>query len=171
MGLFTESHLAQQKKIHEESPVYGQSSLVFAPMVSELIDSNEVSELLDYGAGLSELKDNLDTQNPLDVYAYDPAFDEISALPDPCQMVACLDVLDNVEEGCIDDVLDDLKRVILRIGFFSISTGDNGTNEPFKTVRPVEWWLPKILERFELHYFSRIQGGFVVVVKAYPKAN
>ena len=139
-------------------------------MVSELIESNEVQDLLDYGAGKGKLASQLQLSRLINIQIYDPAFDSHAAKPQPAEMVVCLDVLDNVETDKVDAVLDDLSALTKRIGFFSINTttGDetaDAQQSESKTIRPVEWWLPKIMERFELHYFSRINLGFVVVVK------
>jgi len=81
-------------------------------------------------------------------------------------------VLDVIEDDNIDAVLDDLKALTDKMAFLSINTetanqeGEGGDQRSFK---PVEWWLPKIMERFELHYFSRIDHGFVVVLKSVSK--
>ncbi len=170
MNLFSKAHIEHQKKVHQDCPSYGETSLIFAPMVSELIESNNVKDLLDYGAGQGKLASQLQLSELINIQVYDPAFESHKTPPQPAEMVVCLDVLDNVESDKVDLVLDDLCRLTKRIGFFSINTttgddlGDTKQNTS-KTIRPVEWWLPKLLERFELHYFSRISLGFVVVVK------
>ena len=169
MTLYSKSHIEGQKKIHEDCPVYGKASLLFAPMVSELINANEVTNLLDYGSGLGEVPKNLQLNHKVDVQFYDPAIAEFSGPPNPSEMVICLDVLDVVEEASIDSVLDDLKRLTTKMAFFSINTREPGQEEgkeEGRQFKSVEWWLPKIMERFELHYFSRIDTGFVVVLRA-----
>jgi hypothetical protein len=170
MTLFSPAHIENQKKIHEDCPAYGHTSLVFAPMVSELVNSNQVNALLDYGSGLGKLGENLELDSELAISLYDPAFPDIASPPEPTEMVVCVDVMDNVEVDSIDAVLDDLQRVTERLGFFAINTETADRQElnieASQSLYPVEWWLPKILDRFELHYFSRINYGFVVVVKA-----
>lgn len=172
MSLFSEAHLEQQKELHQSFPAYGQSSLVFAPMVSELINANSVTSLIDYGCGLGLLRDNLELNGELAVQNYDPALEQHATRPQPAEMLVCLDVLDVIEDDKIDAVLDDLKALTDKMAFLSINTetanqeGEGGDQRSFK---PVEWWLPKIMERFELHYFSRIDHGFVVVLKSVSK--
>jgi len=170
MTLFSAEHCDLQKQIHKDCPAYGQTSLIFAPMVSELIMTNKVKQLLDYGSGQGLLGKNLEVDYEIDVRLYDPAFPDIAAVPELAEMVVCIDVLDNIETDKVDAVLDDLKRTVNRVGFFAINTETSDSQElnieNTKCLFPVEWWLPKIMERFELHYMSRINYGFVVVVRA-----
>ena len=179
MSLFSKEHIENQQKIHSEIPAYGQASMVFAPMVSELVNANQVTSLLDYGCGLGQLSNRLELNDNIKAnfsnFNYDPALPEFSAKPEPAEMVICLDVLDVVEDECVDSVLDDLVSLTDKIAFFSINTSlpaeaDNAKElEAEAHFKPVEWWLPKIMERFELHYFSRIDNGFVVVLRALNK--
>jgi hypothetical protein len=167
MTLFTPQHIASQKQVHEECPAYGSASLVFAPMVSELINANEVRTLLDYGSGLGQVPANLELNHQVDVQLYDPAIDTFADQAKPAEMVICLDVLDVVEPDCVDAVLDHLRQLTLKMAFFSINTAaPEGAVHPSTGYQNVEWWLPKLMQRFELHYFSRIGNGFVVVLKA-----
>lgn len=171
MTLYSKAHIEAQKKIHQDCPAYGKASLLFAPMVSELVNGNEVTRLLDYGSGLGEVPRHLELNHKLDVQFYDPAISEFAEAPDPSEMVICLDVLDVVEATAVDSVLDDLKRLTQKMAFFSINTQEAGQGEESvngRAFKPVEWWLPKLMARFELHYFSRIDNGFVVVLRALP---
>jgi hypothetical protein len=80
-----------------------------------------------------------------------------------------VDVLEHIEPDCLDDVLDDLKRVTKGIGFFTVACGPaakvlpDGRNAHL-IQEPPEWWLPKLLERFDLYTFQRMPGGFAVSV-------
>jgi hypothetical protein len=93
--------------------------------------------------------------------------------------VVCLDVLEHIEEECIDDVLDHLEELTEAFGFFSIDTGPakkvmaDGRNAHVLQ-RPPEWWLPRIMCRFDLQTFQVVkeyEGGlkFYVIVNAKPK--
>lgn len=150
MTLYTEEHIAHQKEVIADCPAYAQSALMFAPMVSELIESNRVTELLDYGCGEGLLAANLQLSELIPVYNYDPAFDDYAEAPNPTDMVVCLDVLDNVEPASIDAVLADLVRVTKRIGFFSIHTSvdESVADQAFRTLKSAEWWLEKLMKLF-----------------------
>ena len=175
--LFSQQHIDFQKQVHDECPAYGNASLVFAPMVSELCNANVIQSLLDYGAGEGQVPQNLELDHDMDVQLYDPAIKRLQDSPKPAEMVVCLDVLDAVETDCIDAVLDDLKSLTTKMAFFAINTMQpesmQGTeiDDSGREFQPMEWWLPKLMERFELHYLSRISTGFVVVLKAQNRAS
>jgi hypothetical protein len=129
-------------------------------------------ELLDYGAGKGRLGEALreHVRGPLTIHYYDPAVPEWSAPPAPCPFVACIDVLEHIEPQLLDNVLDDLRRVTDGVGVFTVHTGaavkllPDGRNAHL-TQQPPEWWLPRLMQRFELVQFDRMAQGFVVAVE------
>ncbi len=166
--LISEAYRKEQQKLHE-NPNYGVASVGYAPLVTTVIDKFDVRELLDYGAGKGRLAQNISPGHQLSICQYDPGVEDFNIIPSPCEMVACIDVLEHIEPNCLDDVLNDLKRVTQRIGVFTIHTGpavkvlSDGRNAHL-IQQGAEWWLPKILSRFELQAFQKSQGGFYVVV-------
>lgn len=168
--LISDAYRAQQQKMHE-NPDYGVASLEFAPIVAKIIRENDIRELLDYGAGKGRLGARLAEllDLPPAVRHYDPAIPQWSATPAPSELVACIDVLEHVEPGLLDNVLDDLARVTQSCGFFTVHTGpavkhlDDGRNAHL-IQRPYDWWLPKLMQRFDLFAFQRCPGGFFVAV-------
>ena len=170
--VITPAYREMQSRLHAENPNYGIASLEFAPLVQTVIEHFGVGELLDYGAGKGRLGQALasSSRRPLTVIPYDPAIGAWSATPKPTEMVASIDVLEHIEPECLDAVLDDLKRVTLRLGFFSIHTGpahkilSDGRNAHL-IQEPPPWWMPKIFARFELLKFLRDKHGFWVLVE------
>lgn len=172
MALFSKKHITGQKKVHEQCPAYGSASLVFAPMVSELINANHIKTLLDYGSGVGQVPSNLELNDNLDVQLYDPAIEQFAEAPKPAEMVICLDVLDVVEPKSVEAVLDHLQMLTRKMAFFSINTrAPEANTDDERVYQPLEWWLPQLMQRFELHYLSRINNGFVVVLKALPSTS
>jgi hypothetical protein len=169
--LITEEYRRMQQVLHE-NPDYGVASLQYAPLVAEVIEVLGVREILDYGAGKGRLGLELRKyiQRPLDIHHYDPAVPAWSATPTPREFVACIDVLEHIEPALLDNVLDDLKRLTLRVGMFTVHCGParrilpDGRNAHLNQ-QPPAWWLPRILERFELVQFNRIPNGFWVGVE------
>jgi hypothetical protein len=108
-------------------------------------------------------------KRPLSIHHYDPAIPEWSTPAQPCNFVACIDVLEHIEPALLDNVLDDLQRVTAGVGIFTVHTGPavkfltDGRNAHL-IQKPPAWWLPKFLDRFELASFNRMQMGFWVVV-------
>ena len=166
----SEAYRKEQEKLHE-NPHYGTASVQFAPIVSRIVNANDITELLDYGCGKMRLFENLKADHPVKLQAYDPAIPALSSEPVPMQMVTCIDVLEHIEPDLIDNVLDHLQKLTLEIGFFTIHTGaamktlSDGRNAHL-IQEGAEWWLPKLLARFELQAFQKVEHGFYVVVTA-----
>ena len=169
--LISEEYRQMQQKLHER-PDYGIASIGYAPLVAEVLQQVGATELLDYGAGKGRLGLTLrqHLQKPLTIHHYDPAVPEWSAPPAPCRFVACIDVLEHIEPHLLENVLDDLKRVTAAVGVFTVDTGaalkvlPDGRNAHL-IQQPPEWWLPRIMQRFELIQFGRMQTGFWVGVE------
>jgi hypothetical protein len=169
-ALISESYRSAQAELHR-NPNYGIASLHWAPMVADLAKQVKPRNLLDYGAGKgrlgAELKKLLKT--PVTVVLYDPAIPEIASPPAPCDLVACIDVLEHIEPDCLDAVLDDLRRVTARVGFYTIATGPalktlpDGRNAHLIQEGP-EWWMPKLFQRFRVRSFTDQGETFVVIV-------
>jgi hypothetical protein len=170
-ALISEDYRKMQQELHR-NPHYGVASLSYANAIAGLLQHYHVTRLLDYGAGKGRLSLALDELTPalVDIRCYDPAIPEWSEPPEPCEFVACIDVLEHIEPELIDNVLDDLARVTAVAGLFSVHTGPaaktqtDGRNAHL-IQKPAAWWLPKILARFELVTFNRAGDGFYVVVE------
>jgi hypothetical protein len=166
----SDDYRKQQEKLHE-NPNYGVASVQFAPMVTKIINQTQVDELLDIGAGKCRLFENIKPDHRMKLQAYDPAIPELSADPRPMQMTTCIDVLEHIEPELLDNFLDFLRDKTLEIGFFTVHTGPamkvlpDGRNAHL-IQQPPAWWLPKILDRFELQTFQKMENGFMVVVTA-----
>ena len=174
-SLITEDYRRMQQELHR-NPEYGVASLEYAPIVAQVMKTTGFTELLDYGAGKGRLGQALDElfDEPLTIHHYDPAIPQWSAPPAPCRLVTCIDVLEHIEPHLLDNVLDDLQRLTLGVGIFSVHTGPavkvlaDGRNAHL-IQQPPSWWLPKLLDRFELAVYNRYQKvGFYVIVE--PKA-
>lgn len=172
--LISEAYRKTQEDAHADGS-YGHASVHYAPLVSQIVNTLGVTHLLDYGCGKCRLFENLKADHALKLQAYDPAIPKFSTAPIPAEMVACVDVLEHIEPELLDDVLDDLVRVTEVVGFFSIGMGPakrvlcDGRNAHL-IQQPMEWWLPKIWARFDLHTVQIVnEHHFYVVAYAKPK--
>lgn len=160
-----------QEELHK-NPSYGVASKFYAPLVAEVIRLNHATEVLDYGAGKGRLGVALRelVEWPLTIHHYDPAIPQWSGLPEPCEFVACIDVLEHIEPARIDHVLDDLKRVTLGLGVFTVHTGPaekvlpDGRNAHL-IQQPLAWWMPRFEARFEIATSGQLTDGFWVGVE------
>ncbi len=172
--LISEEYRKMQEELHL-NPNYGVASVQYAPIVAEVLKQVKAPELLDYGAGKGRLGETLKTllPNPPQIRHYDPARPEWAAVPQPAPFVACIDVLEHIEPELLDNVLDDLQRVTVGHGVFTVHTGPavkvlaDGRNAHL-IQQPPAWWLPKFLSRFDLSVFQRMPQGFWIVVEAKP---
>jgi Methyltransferase domain len=166
----SDAYRAQQQDLHA-NPAYGMVSVIMAPLVAKLMKEGSFREILDYGAGKGRLGARLgELLDPAPVvHHYDPAIPEWAAPPEPCEFVACIDVLEHIEPDFLDNVLDDLKILVQRTGLFTVHTEpaakflDDGRNAHL-IQKPYDWWLRKLVERFELFAFQRSSDGFFVIV-------
>ena len=164
----------EQERLHALGH-YGVMGETYAPLVSQIVNKLGVTELLDYGCGKhTSLAKNLRADHKLTIQCYDPGVPEFAGDPVPMQMVTCIDVLEHVEPECLEEVLDDLKRCTQVVGFFTVTTVpasktlSDGRNAHL-IVEPMEFWLPKLMYRFEIQTVQRVQNGFYAIVYTLPE--
>ena len=139
-------------------------------MVSEIINRMQIEHLLDYGCGKNvSLARHLKVKQKLTYQAYDPGVPKFAKEPMPAQMVCCIDVLEHVEPEHLDGVLDDLARLCEGIVFLSFYTGpavktlSDGRNAHL-TQQPMQWWLPKFWDRWDLQTVQMMSDGTYFVI-------
>jgi hypothetical protein len=170
-GLISEEYRRLQEALHGD-PLYGVASVEYAPIVADYVRRNRIKVVLDYGAGKGRLGEELDWLVPwaLDVRRYDPGVPKWAAAPEPAEFVACIDVLEHIEPELLPNVLDDLRRVTAGSALFTVHTGPAGKTladgrNAHLIQQPARWWLPRIMERFELVRFSVMPHGFWTIVQ------
>lgn len=169
----SEAYKKEQETLHLD-PDYGQASVTYAPMVSQIINRLKVTQLLDYGCGKGRLFQSLKVGHEMKLQAYDPGIPAFAGEPVPMQMVACIDVLEHVEPECLDAVLDDLVRVTETVGFFTICTVpaertlSDGRNAHL-IQHDLGWWFEKINSRFDIQTLQAVGDSFFVIVYAKPR--
>jgi hypothetical protein len=164
--LISPEYKQQNAQLHEQRPDYGVSGAKWASMVLEYSNMLETRSVLDYGCGKRTLQDALG----FDIRNYDPCIPGYDAVPAPADIVVCTDVLEHIEPECLDAVLADLKRCIKKIGILTVAT------RPAKKTLPdgrnthliqeqIQWWLPKLWERFHIVQFNDMGGEFLAIVQ------
>jgi hypothetical protein len=151
----SDNYRAEQAKLHE-TKTYGTASILYAPLVTQIIDKLEISHLLDYGCGSQcNLGKNIRPKGKLTYQAFDPCVDEFAGDPVPAQLVCCIDVLEHIEPEYLNNVLDHLAALTEAVVFLTVHTGpafkklSDGRNAHL-IQEPMEWWLPKFMERFHV---------------------
>ena len=151
----SEQYRKIQQELHQ-NPNYGVASLLFAPIVAELIKKARIESVSDYGAGKKNLLKGLQQAgvNSLTYRPYDPAFPEYGKAQS-ADLVCCIDVLEHIEPELLENVLRELSSLITKFGFFSIHMGPAGKflsdgRNAHLIQQPSSWWLPRICQYFEI---------------------
>lgn len=153
MSTISAEYRELNKRLHVDNLAYGVGGGKHARTVMELKKKLETKSVLDYGCGKGFLAKSL----PFPIWEYDPAIEGKDESPRPADLVVCTDVLEHIEPELLDFVLDDLRRVTRKIGFFVIHTGASmktladGRNTHL-IQQPREWW-----ERALARYFRVAQ--------------
>lgn len=157
-------------QLHRDNLAYGVGGAKHAPTVLKLAKAIKAESILDYGCGKALLAKAL----PMPIWNYDPAFPEYSESPRSADLVTCTDVLEHIEPEKLDFVLDDLRRVIKRIGYFVIHTGPSsktladGRNTHL-IQRDKAWWTLKLKQFFTLAQASITESGPLLYCVVAPK--
>jgi hypothetical protein len=161
--LITPGYADLNRQLYVTEPEYGTSGKTWAKYVRKLAPNPR--SILDYGCGRRTLEQALG----FPIRNYDPCIKGFEDPPEPEDMVVCTDVLEHIEPECLDAVLDDLKRVTRKTGFFVIATRRakkvlaDGRNAHL-IVQPAEWWVRKLWERFAVTGFSTLDIGLLIVI-------
>lgn len=137
-----------------------------APQVHDLVESQGIKTLLDYGAGRGSLGHWFDRYDTTGVQRreYEPGRPGLDHMPEPAELVACIDVMEHIEPHCIDSVLDHIQSLAQRWVYFNISTRpaartlSDGRNAHL-TVEAAEWWLNLLGNRWDQHSFNLHKNG------------
>jgi 2-polyprenyl-3-methyl-5-hydroxy-6-metoxy-1,4-benzoquinol methylase len=163
--LISEEYRQQNKQLHEIRPDYGVGGHKHVKEIKDLAVAMGTKDILDYGCGKRTLEDALG----FEIKNYDPAFEELSLPAEPADLVVCTDVLEHIEPECIEDVLDDLRRVTKKVAFLTIATRPavktlpDGRNAHL-IQQDLKWWLPKLWDRFILMSVHNLGGQELLIV-------
>jgi hypothetical protein len=155
-GLYSTEHIEQQTKLHESDKHYGTMAKNYANHILMMSKQFETKDILDYGCGKGTLQQNL----PFLIKQYDPAIPKHAIIPEPADIVVCLDVLEHIEPDKVDSVLEHIDTLTKRVAFFIVDgneskkTLSNGKNANLIIERG-PWWFSKISEYFDINTFMR----------------
>ena len=165
----TPEYAALNAQLHADRPDYGTSGQQWAKLVDQLAQDIQADTILDYGCGKQTLAKALPHRI---IKGFDPAIPELSRLPEPVDLVVCTDVLEHVEPELIDDVLDELTRVTIKVAFVTVATRPavktlaDGRNAHL-TVQPLSWWRSRFEERFDIHAVQELPGyEFALILRS-----
>ena len=166
MSTITEEYRKLNEQLHE-NPGYGANNAHrWVSIINDLTWDLETFSVLDYGCGKGNLAKMM-TKMP--VKSYDPAVPEFSATPAPEDIVICTDVMEHIEPECLDDVIDDLKRVTNIVLVVNIALRPakkilaDGRNAHL-ILEDIAFWQNKFSKYFDLQQINGTNGKEVTMV-------
>lgn len=172
--LISQEYKSLNSDLHQTGN-FGKSGHRWVRYIEMVIDQFQIKSLVDYGAGQQTLKKNLAHLQNISITSYDPAISELSATPAPAELVTCTDVLEHIEPEYLESVLDHLESLTQQVAFFVIPTGPAGKTladgrNAHLIQKPLEWWLPKLLARFNLISLNNMTSDIVILLGKKNKA-
>jgi hypothetical protein len=171
MTIISKEYLELQQKLHENKN-YGTASIKQAPLVKQIFEKNNFMSISDYGAGKKNLQKALFNIGLKDFkyLPFDPAFPEYGN-PEPADLVCCIDVLEHIEPEYLDNVMADLKNIIINAGFFTIATIPArktlaDSRNAHLIIKPTNWWLSLFLPIFYIEHLQQTETGFLILVRS-----
>jgi uncharacterized Rossmann fold enzyme len=149
--LISAAYREMNTQLHSTRLDYGVGGGRHAPTVLKLAQSISTTSVLDYGCG----KGYLSRAMPFPIWEYDPAIPGKDEAARPADLVVCLDVLEHIEPDKLLFVLDDLRRVTRKVGYFIIHTGPSsktladGRNAHL-IQQHKQWWLNRLQKFFAI---------------------
>jgi len=166
--LISSLSLKLNRKLHKR-PEYGIGGARHAKRVRSILATLPPdATVLDFGCGKGRLQHAL----PFPIAQYDPAVKQYAAVPLPADLVVCTDVLEHVEPDRLIAVLTELRRCMIRVGYFVIHTGAarktlaDGRNAHL-IQQDARWWRRQLKPFFRLT--SVHVDGCLVYVEVAPK--
>lgn len=162
--LISEEYRQLNQELHETDKTWGETNKNLLTMIGNLTNKYNINSILDYGAGKQSLAKFF--ENDHRVKSYDPAIPEISATPEPADLVVCTATLEHVETQYLENVLIDLERCTRIAVFITVTTIpskkilSNGKN-PHQIIEPIEWWLPILMKYWSINEVKREKNAFL----------
>ena len=166
--MITEEYREQNRQLHE-NPANGISGAKWAGLVKATYDEHGCTSALDYGCGKQTLGQALPHMM---IRGYDPCIEGLDEMPVPADLVICGDVMEHVEEGHVDAVLDHLQELAKKVVILVISTRlakktlPDGRNAHI-TIHDGNWWLYRMMKRWDISVYY-VDGGKEIVCLARP---
>ena len=148
----------------------GGHSVDKLPKYEQEMSKLGVKTILDYGCASGKFKVFMTKRKPqYTVYEYDPGIVGKDTLPKPADYIVCCDVMEHIEQEYLQDVMKHLQSLVIKGGFFNISTKDaitilsDGTNA-HKIVKDGNWWVDIFKKYFDVYdvEINRIDTNFKV---------
>jgi len=153
-SLISEEYKELNKQLHKKRKDYGPGKPnKWLSKVKELKSKYKVKSFLEYGCGKGKLIEHLNKTSILPAKGYDPCVKKYSELPEPADLVLCVDVLEHVEEDKILSVLKHIESLTNKVCFILVELKESnktladGRNAHI-LIKPKDWWFRTLTEIF-----------------------
>jgi len=158
------------QRLHHDNLAFGVGGGKHAEKVQKLVEMlakqyGAPPSVLDYGCGKGYLAKAL----PFPIWEYDPAIPGKEETPRAADLVICTDVLEHIEPDRLFMVLADLRRCVLKVGYFTINTKRakkeyaNGQNTHL-IQEGAGWWRGRLEQFFSVAWMQMVNSHLHVVV-------
>jgi hypothetical protein len=156
--LISDAYQKLNAELHDNHQEYGGDGrvLTWVPAIIDIAKNHQLHTVLDYGCGKGDLKPALAVRAPyLDVREYDPAIPGKAQLPEPAEIVCCLDVMEHIEPEFLEAVLAHIGALTLRCCIMRVAlipahkTLNDGRNAHLILESP-EWWANRIQHHLKI---------------------
>lgn len=157
-----------QELHHNPAVLFGYRGWEQADLAEKLYRQYECVSALDYGAGKQTFSKEMGNRG-IAVADYDPSIPEISAMPQPADLVVCSDVLEHVEPEYFIRVMNHLraltgKCLLVRVCLVPCTskTLPDGS-DPHRIVKDQEWWLTSLEKGFDVKQVHESSDKYLTV--------
>jgi SAM-dependent methyltransferase len=171
--LITEHYRYLNAECHARKKKYGAGEKYDVESLLELCKAMETEDVLDYGCGKATIA--ISGRIPFKIKLYDPAIPEYYMIPEPADIVMCIAVLEHIEAECLNDVIQDLKRVTKKLGIFMIDLEYDSTiladgQNAHRSVHTEAEWIKKLEPYFNIETCEQFRGVRCILVHVTPKS-
>lgn len=144
--MLSNEYKSQLTKLHKKA--FG-SNKELHPEAKKLLDSNNITSMLDFGCGKGIISNTIKEQYPdINLYSYDPITSPIE-LPNKVDMIFSSDVLEHIEPEYLDETLEKLFRIATKVQYHLIACSPAKKNLPdgrnaHLIIEKPEWWKQKL---------------------------
>lgn len=169
--LYTPEYKKILEQEHARDRQWGPGPWTKAAKVVKAAEKENALTILDYGCGKGGFKKYMNDHYPAyTVFEYDPGIPGKDQTPDPAEMVVCFDVLEHVEPQCVDAMVDELKRLTLKLIMIEICSHPAGKilldgRNAHLVQEHGDWWVEKFSKYFEFVAKHSVPGGLFAIMK------
>lgn len=175
MDLISENQKNAREAFYHSPFAYNNIITQFSPIVSELINNNKFSSVLEYGAHNTDLVTSLVLDHEITLRCFDPAITQFTRRPEPAQMLVCIDFIEKVEPNFLENTLKDIASLTEQLALFVIQCGpaqnEYSDGRDINLIQdPLSLWLNRILDHFELDHLLKLEDDRYLLL-LFPKED